>query len=235
MALRQVIDNLLANVRTHTPSGHARRRSCGPRSTGARGGARGRRRGPGLDAGGRATGVRALLPGRHVALARPRAAAGSGWRSSPRSSPPTAAGSRSSARPGDGATFRVHLPLAPAARRDRPDRRRRPSRPAGRLLARRTREPRRPLLAVRGEPLGRVGTTEAVELVGERRVEHRAEHPVPVVQRVLRPADRALRAVGELARRSSSASSSSASSSTHSDTSPIRSASSPVSVRHVSR
>src|SRR5436190_9214824 len=67
-----------------------------------------------------------------------------------------------------------------------------------RLLRRGTGEVRGALLAQGGETLGRVGPTEAVELESQRRVERRSEHPVPVVERLLGPPDRALRAVGEL-------------------------------------
>src|SRR4051794_38286561 len=59
---------------------------------------------------------------------------------------------------------------------------------------------RRTLLPVRRHALDDIGPGEADELVGERGVERRELRPVPVVQRVLRPPDRALRAAGELHR-----------------------------------
>src|SRR3954451_10257667 len=53
------------------------------------------------------------------------------------------------------------------------------------------------LLAVAGQALGRVGAAEAVELVGQRRVERGRLRSIPVVERVLGPADGALRAAGQ--------------------------------------
>jgi hypothetical protein len=53
---------------------------------------------------------------------------------------------------------------------------------------------------VAGEAFAGVGTTEAEELVRQRRVEHRRLRAIPMVQRVLRPPDRGLRAAGELGR-----------------------------------
>ena len=95
--------------------------------------------------------------------------------------------------PGAGATFRVHLAaragddLVPAegapaggARRERYS-----------LVGPVNRGARFSRWAA--SPSAASGTAEAVELVRQRRVEHRAERAVPVVQRVLRPADRALR------------------------------------------
>ena len=60
-------------------------------------------------------------------------------------------------------------------------------------------EHRRSLLLVGGHTLGRIGSAEAVHLECERCVERRRHHPVVVVQRVLRPADGALRTVRKAA------------------------------------
>src|SRR5262245_25916001 len=62
------------------------------------------------------------------------------------------------------------------------------------LLARRPAELGWTLLDVRRQTFSRVGPAKAVELVGERRVERGRHHAVPVIQGVLGPAKRALRA-----------------------------------------
>ncbi len=68
--LRQVIDNLLANVRAHTPATAAGHRARAARGRGRR--ARGRRCRAGHGRGGGRARLRALLPRRPLALARPR-------------------------------------------------------------------------------------------------------------------------------------------------------------------
>ena len=90
------------------------------------------------------------------------------------------------------------------------------------------------LLGVRRESFRRVGAGEAEELERERRVEDARLGAVPVVERVLGEPDRRLRAVAQLDR-DVERGACTWSSSTHSDTRPMRSASSPVSVSHVSR
>ena len=111
MALRQVIDNLLANVRTHTPSG-TRDGRVDPGSTAPRSCSRWPTRAPGSDPEDAARVFERFYRVDASRVARCAAGAGSGWRWWRRSSPRTAAGSRSSRAPGSGATFRVHLPLA---------------------------------------------------------------------------------------------------------------------------
>ena len=204
MALRQVIDNLLANVRTHTPSGTPA--AVRLRIDAAADGPLDAREvvlevadtGPGLDA---ADVDRVFERFYRVDTSRSRDRGGSGLGLAVVAALVAAHGGsvEVESTPGEGATFRVRLQHAPANEAVEAGGAGESPR-ACRLLARRTREPGRPLLAVRCEPLGRVGTTEAVELVRERRVEDRAHRAVPVVQGVLRPPDRALRAVGQLGR-----------------------------------
>src|SRR5205823_5590706 len=59
-------------------------------------------------------------------------------------------------------------------------------------------EHRRAALAVRGDALHHLWSAEREELETQRRVEDRALLPVPLVQRILGPAQRALRALAEL-------------------------------------
>src|SRR5687767_347281 len=61
------------------------------------------------------------------------------------------------------------------------------------------RKVRRTLLAQRGEAFLHFGPGEAEHLQGERGVESRARHAQPVVERILGPAQRGLRAGGKAA------------------------------------
>src|SRR5580693_8789198 len=69
-----------------------------------------------------------------------------------------------------------------------------------RSYRRRRREVGLALFEVRGEAFLHLRTTEAEELQRQRGVKGRAHHAQPVVERALGPADRALRALGELGR-----------------------------------
>ena len=125
--LHQVLANLLANARTHTPPGTTVTVGAAPPADG--GGADGRRRRPGHP--GRAA-CRTSSSGSPAATARgpaQPAAPGWGWRSWTRSSPRTAAGSPCRAGRGD-----TQFTVAAADRRARSDRvhRRTHSVPAGR-------------------------------------------------------------------------------------------------------
>src|SRR3954468_13671051 len=59
-------------------------------------------------------------------------------------------------------------------------------------------EPRRALLAVRGEPFPDVGAAEPDEFQPQRRLESGPEHAVPVIEAVFCPADRILRAARQI-------------------------------------
>ena len=114
MRLRQVLDNLLANVRAHTPPGTPVAVALTQRRRRRR--ARGRRRGPGLaaDRPARRSSSASTAP---TPRARARAAApGSGCRSSRRSPRRTAAPSRSARSRSAGARLHDH-PAARARRR----------------------------------------------------------------------------------------------------------------------
>ena len=109
--LRQVIDNLLANVRAHTPADCRRHGARAPRGR-ERDRSRSRTPGPAW------TPSRPRTSSSASTAATPRARATtaarvSGWRSSPRSSRRTAAPSRIESRPGAGTTIRVTLPDPP--------------------------------------------------------------------------------------------------------------------------
>ena len=117
--LHQVVANLLANARTHTPAGT--RVEAALTTAGDRALITVSDNGPGIAAGDRGPGLRALHPGRHQPGTRRRRAPGpapaSAWPSSRRSSRPTTAPSRCRAGPGE-TRFVVSLPLDAGDRTD---------------------------------------------------------------------------------------------------------------------
>ena len=106
--IEHVFDNLIVNAIQHTAAG-ARSRRGRRRRRRARFVGRGHRRG--IPAEHLPRHLREVLPGTR-STARP-AARGWAWRSSARSSPPTAARSTSTSEPGKGTTFTFTLPTGP--------------------------------------------------------------------------------------------------------------------------
>src|SRR5437764_10972334 len=86
----------------------------------------------------------------------------------------------------------------PPRARDCP--RRRLGRPSASELRRLRRKRRLALLAMRGDAFLRLRAAEAEHLERERGIERRPRHAQPVVERILGPAKRGLRASRELAR-----------------------------------
>ena len=115
--LRQVLANLLQNARTHTPPDTPGARARRERRR--RRGHRGRRRGPGHAARGRGARVRAVLARRPVAQ---RASGGAGLGLAIVAAIADAHGGTAevASTPGEGATFRVHLPRTCRGGRRRP-------------------------------------------------------------------------------------------------------------------